>query len=456
MEPILEYRNVSKAFPGVQELSDVSVNFMPGEVHALVGENGAGKSTLIKMLTGVNVPDQGEIYYNGSTYKSFNPKMSRKLGLGVMYQELSLVNELSVAENIFLGNEPRKNRFLLDRKKMEEESQRVFADLGVNLKPDALVGTLSVGYQQMVELCRAVVEEAKVLVLDEPTAPLSSNEVEILFRFIRTVKKKGITIIYISHRLDEIFEITDRITVLRDGKVITTKNTEEFSRDELIHCMVGRKLTEIYEPREGVSGGEVVLETRNLSGNGVKNISLKAYRGEILGLGGLVGAGRTEFAELLYGHKKRDSGEMYLNGKLFSPQNPGQAQRAGVVLVPEDRKQQGLLLDMTVKYNQSLPIVKQLSRYAILNEKEETKLANYYCDNLGIKTPSLKQKVKNLSGGNQQKVVIAKGLASEPELIIIDEPTRGVDVGAKRELYHLMNQMIEQGKTIIMISSDME
>lgn len=455
MEPIIEFRNVTKTFPGVLALNNVSMEFRPGEIHAIVGENGAGKSTLIKTLTGVNVPESGSILFEGKVLHKISPRSSRDLGICVIYQELMLVNELSVAENVFLADLPR-NGILLNKKQMLNKMRNILAELDLNLDPNIQVKDLTVGYQQMVELSRAVAEDAKVLVLDEPTAALSNKEAETLFRFLKKAKEKNMTIIYISHRLDEIFQLSDRITVLRDGEKIATVQTADTNRDELISLMVGRKLEEVYPDRPSPENNEVILETVGLTGNGDRDISLSLRKGEILGLGGLVGAGRTEFAQLLYGAAKTEEGKILLQGKEIRPRHPRQAMRQGIMLIPEDRKQQGLVLDMSVRENISLAVLRSLSSASVLSRKKENELSAKYIDAMRIKTPSAEQTVKNLSGGNQQKVVLSKGLATTPEIIIIDEPTRGIDVGAKHEVYDIMAQLVAEGKSIIMISSDME
>jgi len=455
MKPILEIKNLTKIFPGVIALDDVSMEFYPGEVHALVGENGAGKSTLIKTLTGINRPDKGEIIYEGAKITDFSPIASKKLQIGVIYQELSLVNHLSVAENIFLGSAPRKG-ILLDRKEMMEQAKRIFEEMDLTISPNVTVKDLSIGFQQMIELAKALAQNNRIIIMDEPTAPLSNSEVEVLFGLIEKLRKKGITIIYISHRLEEIFRISDRVTVLRDGKHIVTKETKDTDRDELICFMVGRSLKNIYPKRKPAEGKQTILETSHLSGNGIKDISLKLQKGEILGLGGLVGAGRTEFAQLLFGVKKKESGQIIYRGETVNIRNPQQAMQRGIMLVPEDRKRQGLILEHTINENITLAILKMISHFFIINRKKEASIVHGYINSLKIKSYGIKQKVKDLSGGNQQKIVVTKGLATDPEIIIFDEPTRGIDVGAKQEIYMLMNDLIEQGKTIIMITSEME
>lgn len=455
MESIIELKNVTKMFPGVLALNNVSIEFQPGEIHAIVGENGAGKSTLIKTLSGINIPDEGHVYFEGKELKSITPKLARDLGITVVYQELTLAKDLTIAENVFLGELPRKG-LLLDRKTMMDRMKSILDELELKLEPDMKIADLTIGYQQMIELSRAVARDAKVLILDEPTASLSNKEVEVLFRFLRKAQEKKITIIYISHRLDEIFELSDRITVLRDGEKIITKNTKDTNRDELVSLMVGRKLDEVYPERDFPVGKDIVLEVKNLTGNGDRNISFQLHKGEVLGLGGLVGAGRTELAEMLYGSAKIESGKIIMKGKEVVIKNPRNAMKQGIALMPEDRKGKGLVLDMSIRENMSISVLKKLSDFKVINKKREAELVEKFIGAMSVKTPSREQKVKNLSGGNQQKVVLAKGLASEPDIIIIDEPTRGIDVGAKKEVYEIINQLAAEGKSIIMISSDME
>lgn len=455
-EYILELQHITKEFPGVKALSDVNFNLKKGEVHALIGENGAGKSTLIKILAGVYTATEGEIVFEGKKYDSLTPKQAKDIGIGIMHQELNLVNELSVMENMFLGRYPKKGGVILDRQAMREKAREILKTLDIDLDPDTLVRDLTVGYQQMVELARAILENAKILILDEPTAPLTDKEVNTLFEFIERAKRQGISIIYISHRLEEIFQITDRITVLRDGEYISTLNTADTNRDELTKLMVGRDVKNIYVRHKPIEDQSVILDVRHVSGNGVSDISFSLKRGEILGFAGLIGAGRTEFAGLLYGVHKIDSGEILYKGEPYVPKAPGRSIENGIAFVPEDRKQQGLLLEMSVRENTSMSVLRKLSRGMVVNRRKERELVGEYKEKMNIKTASYEQKVKNLSGGNQQKVVLAKALAIAPEIVIIDEPTRGIDVGARQEIYQLMNEIVEQGKAVIMISSDME
>ena len=453
---ILELKHITKLYPGVVALNDVSLEVRRGEILALVGENGAGKSTLIKTCSGAITPTQGEIVINGKSFTGMTPQTSEQNGIGVIYQEFNLVGDLSVAENIFLGRAIRKG-MVIDLKAMERESKKILDSLNIKINPKTLVKTLSVGYQQMVEIAKAVSQNAKLLIMDEPSAPLTSAEVEAMFAIVDKLKAGGVSIIYISHRLDEIFRLADRITILRDGQYVTTLNTDETNKDELVKYMVGRQLTEVYPKRVEICvKDEVIFEAVNVSGNGDKNISFKIHRGEVLGLGGLVGAGRTEFAELMFGMRPKTAGKFIFKGKEISPKTPKDAIELGIGLVPEDRKKEGALLGMSIRCNINMPIYQRISKGTVINEKKEEEIAQTYRKEISIKTPTLDQLVKNLSGGNQQKVILAKWLAADSELLIFDEPTRGIDVGAKQEIYTLINHLVEQGKTVLMISSEME
>jgi len=452
---ILEFRNITKKFPGTVALDDVSIEFRQGEVHALVGENGAGKSTLIKTCSGAIAPTQGEIYISGKRFERLDPLMSQENGIAVIYQEFNLVNELSVAENVYLGT-PIRRGIVPDFKAMEKKTGEILERFEIKLDPKKLVENLSIGYQQMVEITKAVSKNTQILIMDEPTAPLTTAEVDTLMNVIRQLKAEGVTIVYISHRLEEIFNISDRVSVLRDGKLIKTMDTKDTDREELIRLMVGRTLNETFPDRENVETDEVLLETKGLTGNGVKNISIQVKRGEILALAGIMGAGRTELVQMLFGMVKLESGEIYFKNQKIAPKSPAQAAQLGIALVPEDRKQQGVILEMSIASNITLAQIRELSRFTVIDKRKEKQMAEKYQNELRIKTPSLAYEVNSLSGGNQQKVVIAKWLATSPELIILDEPTRGIDVGAKQEIYNLMNELIRNGKTIIMITSEME
>ena len=452
---ILELKHITKLYPGVVALNDVSLEVRRGEILALVGENGAGKSTLIKTCSGAITPTQGEIVINGKSFTGMTPQTSEQNGIGVIYQEFNLVGDLSVAENIFLGRAIRKG-MVIDLKAMERESKKILDSLNIKINPKTLVKTLSVGYQQMVEIAKAVSQNAKLLIMDEPSAPLTSAEVEAMFAIVDKLKAGGVSIIYISHRLDEIFRLADRITILRDGQYVTTLNTDETNKDELVKYMVGRQLTEVYPKRDEICvKDEVIFEAVNVSGNGDKNISFKIHRGEVLGLGGLVGAGRTEFAELMFGMRPKTAGKFIFKGKEISPKTPKDAIELGIGLVPEDRKKEGALLGMSIRCIINMPIYQRISKGTVINEKKEEEIAQTYRKEISIKTPTLDQLVKNLSGGNQQKVILAKWLAADSELLIFDEPTRGIDVGAKYEIYCIINDLVAAGKSVIMISSEL-
>lgn len=453
-ETILELKNITKLYPGVKALDNINISFEKGEVHALVGENGAGKSTLIKTVTGAIQPTKGEVVINGTVYQGLTPTLSRENGISAVYQEFALVPVLDVTENIFMG-EYIKNGPFFDKKAMKAKAKELLDSLNIEIDPNTKVADLTTGYQQIVEIAKAISRNAQILIMDEPSAPLTNNEIDAMFRIVRRVKQQGVTVIYISHRLEEIFQLADRVSVLRDGKYICTKDIKDTNKDDLIKLMVGRTLKETY-PERNFATDETVLEVKNLTGNGVKNISFQLKKGEILGFGGLVGAGRTELAELLFGNAKIKSGEMYLHGKTLQPKNPKEAIRAGISLVPEDRKQQGLILNMNVRDNLCMASMKRLSSRGMLDKKKADKLSQEYVASLQIKTPSIWQKVKNLSGGNQQKVVLGKWLGRQPDILIFDEPTRGIDVGAKQEIYKLMTSLVAEGKSIIMISSEME
>ncbi len=451
----LQLKNVTKTYPGVVALDDVSLDIIEGEVHALVGENGAGKSTLIKTCTGAIIPDKGTVVIQGKEFASLTPKLSVQNGVGVIYQEFNLVDELSVAENIFLGRAIR-NGVIIDRKAMEREAAKIFEQFDIDIDPSRLVGELTVGYQQLVEIAKAISQNAKMLIMDEPSAPLTQTEVEALYAMVEKLKASGVTIVYISHRMDEIFRLSDRVTVLRDGQKIDTLNTADTDLDQLVTLMVGRELKETYPARSHTVSSEVLLKAENISGEIVNDVSLEIRKGEVLGLAGLIGSGRTEFAEILFGFKSKTSGRITLKGREIDPKLPKDAIKEGLALVPEDRKRLGALLDLTIKDNITISVLERLSKFFTVNTKEEQNVAGYYREAIRIKTPNLEQKIKNLSGGNQQKVIIARWLATHPDLVIFDEPTRGIDVGAKSEIYTLVNELVASGKSVLMISSEME
>lgn len=450
----LQVDSLVKEYPGVRALDGVSLDLRPGEVHAIVGENGAGKSTLIKTLAGAIAPTSGTITVGGESYDRLTPQLARELGIAVIYQEFTLFPNLSAAENVFLGEFIKKGP-VLDRKTMAEKSKALFTRLGVKISPNALVETLTTGYQQIVEIAKALSKDAKLLIMDEPSAPLTASEVEAMFAIVDTLKREGMTIVYISHRMEEIFRLSDRVSVLRDGSYVGTVETAETSKRELISLMVGRELSEGYPAREHQIG-DPSLTVEGLTGNGVRDISFIARSGEILGFAGLIGAGRTELMELIFGAKKPESGAVRLHGTSVLSKSPIEAIRNGIALVPEDRKRHGLVLEFSIEQNISLPTLKQLTRGSVVSKGAEAELSDRYMNELRVKAPSGKEIVGNLSGGNQQKVVLAKWLATAPEVLIFDEPTRGIDIGARHEIYTIMNRLAEEGKTILMISSDME
>jgi ribose transport system ATP-binding protein len=450
---ILELRDIVKFYPGVIALNKVSIDFRPGEIHAIVGENGAGKSTLIKCITGCIEPSGGEIVFQGKTYSCLTPIEAIEKGIGAVYQEFNLVPFLSAAENIFYGREKRKKLFL-DHESMNREAKAIIEELGINIDPRTRVKDLTVAYQQMVEIAKTVSREVKFLILDEPSAPLTPPEIESMFAVLRRLKQKGVTILYISHRMEEIFQIADRVTVLRDGLYISTLNTAETDRGELIRLMVGRELSGTY-PQRTAETGEVVLKAKNLRNDYIRDVSFELKKGEILGLGGLVGAGRTETVRAIFGADSLAGGQIFLNGKPLRIKNPKEAIRHGIGLIPEDRKRHGVLQALSVKVNVTFACLPALSKRQWIESRKENEIVKGLIANLQIKTPSESQFVKNLSGGNQQKVVLAKWLATKCDVLIFDEPTRGIDVGAKQEIYKLMRSLAEQGKSIIMISSEM-
>ncbi|MGM9604888.1 MAG: sugar ABC transporter ATP-binding protein [Faecousia sp.] len=450
---MLKLEHISKTYPGVKALDDVSLSFEQGEVHALLGENGAGKSTLIKIIAGAIAPDPGGVIsFDGKTYSQMTPALSAENGVAVIYQDINLVTPMTVAENIFMG---RKMGSVYSKRRLNKLAQEIFDEYGFRLDPSMRVERLSPANQQMVEIARAISNNAKIMIMDEPTAPLAASEVELLFSVIAKLKARGVTILYISHRMEEVFQITERISILRDGCFVKTLNTRDTNRAELVKLMVGRELNESF-PQRKTQVGDVILEARDLTGNSVEHISFRLHRGEILGFAGLVGSGRSETMELIAGAKRMDSGELLLSGKPVRITSPASAIAHGIGLIPEDRKEQGCILFNTVKFNTSLSSMKKLTVGGFINSKKNNDLAEKYRKDLRIKVPSVNDMVVNLSGGNQQKVVLAKTLAADPDVIIFDEPTKGIDVGAKQEIYHLMNDLAARGKGILMVSSDME
>lgn len=451
-EVILKMKNITKRYPGVIALDNVSVDFKAGEIHALLGENGAGKSTLIKVLAGAIQNDEGSITINGNEYDKMTPILSRNNGVEVIYQEYNLVSGLTVAENVCLG---RQMKGIVNKKEMYDITKALFDKYEIDIDPKAYVRDLSTAKQQLVEITKAISKDAKIIVMDEPTAQLTMTEVERLYEIIRNLKEKNKTIIYISHRLDELFAITDNITIMRDGCYVDTVQTASTCRDELITLMVGRTLKDTY-PKRNCIKDKIIFEAKDLSGYYNGNTSFSLKQGEILGFSGLVGAGRTELMRVIFGADKKLTGITYVNGKEVIIKSPKDAIHNGIGLIPEDRKAQGCFLNNSIEWNISIANIVKLTTGGFIDKKKIRKQAEEYKELLNIKTPSLEQQVSNLSGGNQQKVVLAKVLATDSDIIIFDEPTRGIDIGARHEIYILMTKLVESGKSIIMISSDME
>jgi ribose transport system ATP-binding protein len=455
MDHLLRMSGISKSFPGVKALQDVSFDLMQGELHALVGENGAGKSTLMKILSGLYKSDTGDIFLHGKRMAATGLKEMITAGIGVIYQELNLISHLSVAENIFIGREPRHAIGTIDWKTLHQAAREVLKPFELDLDPRQKVYTLGPAHQQIVEIAKALSLKAEILVMDEPTAALTGNEVNRLFRIIQKLKSSGVSIIYISHRLEEVQSLADRITVLRDGKVIVTERCGEMSTDEMIKHMVGRTLKEKF-PRYESAPGEEVLRVENLTRKGAcDHVSFSLRSGEILGFTGLVGAGRTEIMETIYGCKRKDSGEIILNGESVSIRSCKDAVQKGIGLIPEERKRQGLILGLSVFDNAALAVLDRYSKIGILQRKKISREVQHMIDSMDIKTPSYRQLVRNLSGGNQQKVVLAKWFLRHCKVYIFDEPTRGIDVGAKVEIYKLMQNLARNGSAVIMISSEL-
>ena len=451
----LYMHNISKSFPGVKALSNVDLEVRQGEVHALLGENGAGKSTLLKILSGAYTKDEGEIFVNGKKIEQMTTKLAEDLGISVIYQEFNNLPHLSIAENIFLGRQPLKKNGLIDWKKCYDESRKLLKKVGLDLDPRIAVSKLKVAQQQMVEIAKALSQDAKIIVMDEPTAPLTQIEIENLFQVIRELKASNVSVIYVSHRLNEIKEICDRITFLRDGCFVGKADVKNMEISDMVRMMVGRDLTNMY-PKSKAVIGEPVLKVENLSTEEkLKNVNLVLHKGEILGLAGLVGAGRTELARAIFGADKISTGTVQINGKTIEIKNVRHAIAHKIGLVPEDRKKQGLVLILNLIQNTTLASLKKYVQFGKLNLKKEKKDTEHYIQRLRTATPNAWAKVENLSGGNQQKVVLSKWLCADSEILIIDEPTRGIDVGAKVEIYELMNELVEKGMSILMISSEM-
>jgi ribose transport system ATP-binding protein len=453
--PILEVRQINKSFPGVHVLKNVNLSIWPGEVHAFMGENGAGKSTLMKILAGAYQADSGEIILDGKPVHLRTPHEARLAGIGIIYQELTVAPNLTVSGNVFLGSELKRLGFMTDTAGMDRKTQEVLNRLGARFKATQRAAHLAVAEQQQVEIARALFYKSRVLVMDEPTAALSDRETDRLFEVVRQLRSEGMAIIYISHRMAEVYELADRLSVLRDGEYVGELKRAEFSADKVIEMMVGRRLEDFYEHARHTAG-RVVLEVKNMSdGDRVKNANFQLRQGEVLGLAGLVGAGRTELARLIFGADKRKSGEVFLDGKKLRINQPKDAIRAGIGYVPEDRKLQGVFLQMSSGENITMNILGQCAKAGVLDFKKLTDRANVEVKAMRVRTASLKQRAGGLSGGNQQKLLLARWLEINPRVLILDEPTRGVDVGAKAEIYALIQQLLEKGMAVLFISSEL-
>lgn len=454
MENILTIKDMTKIYGGVTALNHVNFHLNKGEILALVGENGAGKSTLMKTLSGAVVPDKGTIEIGGKTFTELTPAMSKELGIAIVYQELNLCPALKVYENIFLGSFIGKGGFV-NKREMRKQAAELLKENHIDIDIDAQVQTLTVAQMQLVEIVKAVSSDVKILILDEPTGTLTSTETKILFDLMRRLKEKGTSMIYISHRLNEIFEISDRVTILRDGNTIASYITKEIDEETLVQGMIGRELTKSY-PERTHAIGETILKVEDLSGEKAVHVSFELHRGEVLGIGGLVGAGRTEMVRTLFGADVRLGGKIYLDGREIDPRSPLEGVREGIALVPEDRKGQGVVLGLPILNNICLSVYKKISKGPFVNRKKEKSIAKKEIEDLQIKTPGDMLLAGNLSGGNQQKVVLAKCLAAQSKVLILDEPTRGIDVGAKYEVYKLINELAAKGLGIIMVSSEMD
>jgi len=456
MNPLLAVSGVTKAFAGVQALRGVSFDLFPGEIHALVGENGAGKSTLIKVITGAHQPDAGSVDLDGRRLSPNSPLLSRSLGIAAIYQQPALFPDLSVAENMAMGFESGGGWRLIDWKRRRARARELLDRIGARIDPDAPVSALTMPEQQMVEIAKSLGGQAKVLIMDEPTAALPEHEVANLFRVVRELKGQGVGVVYISHRLDELYALADRVTVLRDGQTVATRPMKDVERPELIRLMVGREISAIF-PKRDVAQGDVVLETRALGcrASGLRNVSLSIRAGEILGLAGLVGAGRTELARVLFGLTPATEGEILLGGRAAAVRSPSDAVDLGIAYVPEDRRRHGVILEMPIAENATLAVLRRISKGGFIDFGREREIAASYVEKLAVKTPSIDTPAGNLSGGNQQKVALARWLATEPKVILLDEPTQGIDVGAKAEIHRLMVDLAAKGLAILMISSEL-
>ncbi|RVT62573.1 sugar ABC transporter ATP-binding protein [Niallia taxi] len=456
-QPILEMRGINKAFNGITVLNDVHFSVKKGEVHALMGGNGAGKSTLMKILTGVYSADSGEIIIEGKSVSIKSYDDAQKNNISMIFQEFSLIPTLTVAQNIYLTREKKTSLGMLDDKDCEKKTEKLLEELGVDIRSNDVVQNLGVGYWQMTEIAKALSQEAKILIMDEPTSSLTKNETEVLFSFINKLKAKGYSIIYISHRMDEIFKICDRITIMRDGRYITTEKCSETDLDTVISHIVGMQFDQAFEWKERSYATDVppIFEVRNLNAENVQDINLKIQPGEIVGIAGLMGSGRTELLRNLFGIDPIDGGDIYINGQKQSIKNPKNAIEAGLALIPEDRRMQGLVLEHSVKDNMILPILSKVKKGAFIDSKKSNEISNEFVRKLNIKTDNIFKKAGLLSGGNQQKIVLAKWLANDPIVLMLDEPTIGVDIGAKTEIVEIIRAMAENGKAILVVSSEL-
>lgn len=456
MSNILSVKGLTKEFGNVKALKNVSMDFAAGKIHGLLGANGAGKSTLCKMISGAIKPSRGEIIINGEAFESLTPTQTKKAGISMVYQEFNLAPELTIFENLFMGKELR-NGIFLDTKQMIKQSNEIFEMIGVPIDTRLLIKDLSVAHSQLVEIAKALLEDSKLLILDEPTAPLSNKEVDILFYVLNKLREKGIGIIYISHRLEEIFRICDVLSVLRDGEFITTLMVEDTTKEQLINLMIGREINQEFPIRlEEISNEktEEVLRVEKINNSRLHDISFDLRKGEILGIAGLVGSGRTDVLRAIFGADKISGGKIFIHGKLVSIKNPLSAITNGICLIPEDRKNEGLMVSLSIGLNISIAMIRKLSKFSIVQSRKENKLIKEQIDKLSIKVSSPKKPVSSLSGGNQQKVVLAKWLLTNSDILLFDEPTRGIDVGTKREIYDLLFALKESGKSIILVSSE--
>lgn len=452
-QPIVAIKGLVKDFPGVRALSGVDLEVYPGEVHALIGENGAGKSTVIKILMGIYSKTAGEIYVEGELKEARSPVQAQSFGFGAVYQDVNLAQHLSVAENFFMGQLPKTKLGTVDFKKINRATQEILESIHVHVDPKAIIRTLSVAQQEMVAIGKTIFQKAKLVIFDEPTALLTNDETQQLFQMIKQLKNSGVGILYVSHRMEEIFSICDRASVLKDGALVGTVPIDQTTQDQLISMMVGRNVENMYQIQHQAPG-ETILKVDNISrGKAFSDISFEVRKGEIFGMFGLVGSGRTEIVRSIFGADVKDGGTVTLHGKQADYVKPTQGIKAGIALLPENRRAQGLALGLSVSDNINMVAQNKISRFGVVNNQESVKIAKSFCDKLRIKTPSVYQRVKNLSGGNQQKVVISKWLEQDSDLFIFDEPTVGVDVGSKLEIYKIFETLIKEGKTIIMISS---